>query len=47
MKTAKSKIVSAVMAALAVLALSACSNTFQGIGQDIEKAGEKIQSSAK
>jgi predicted small secreted protein len=30
---------------LAVLALgmSACSNTFHGVGEDIENAGEKIQ----
>jgi predicted small secreted protein len=28
---------------LAVFALSACSNTFEGAGKDIEKAGQKIQ----
>lgn len=25
------------------LALSACSNTAEGVGRDVEKAGEKIQ----
>jgi predicted small secreted protein len=30
----------------AVLALSAC-NTVKGVGQDIQKAGEKIEGAAK
>lgn len=29
--------------ACAVVSLSACSNTLDGAGRDIEKAGEKIQ----
>lgn len=28
---------------LAALSLSACSNTAQGFGRDMEKAGQKIQ----
>ena len=28
---------------IALLGLTACGNTFQGMGQDIEKMGEKIQ----
>ena len=33
-------------AAMALLSLSAC-NTVQGVGRDIEKAGESIQGAAK
>jgi predicted small secreted protein len=32
--------------ALLVLALSAC-NTVKGVGQDLQKAGEKIEDAAK
>ncbi len=28
---------------VAVMALAGCSNTFDGAGKDIEKAGQKIQ----
>ncbi|MFP4314464.1 MAG: entericidin A/B family lipoprotein [Alphaproteobacteria bacterium] len=28
---------------LSILVLSACSNTAEGMGRDIEKAGQKIQ----
>ncbi len=35
-----------VIAIAAVLALSAC-NTIKGVGQDIQKAGEKIEGAAK
>lgn len=28
---------------LALISLSACSNTAEGIGRDVEKAGQKIQ----
>ncbi len=31
------------MITLALATLSACSNTFDGAGRDIERAGEKIQ----
>lgn len=43
MKTVK------LIAAMFVLSVSlgACGNTLQGIGQDIERAGEKIQGAAK
>jgi len=33
--------------ALSVIALSACGNTLQGVGQDIERAGEGLQNVAK
>jgi|MDTB01.1.fsa_nt_gb predicted small secreted protein len=29
------------------LSLSACGNTLNGLGQDIERAGEKVQSATK
>ena len=35
-----------IAAALAALSLSAC-NTVRGVGQDIQKAGEKIEGAAK
>jgi entericidin B len=44
--TGKVKNCVAVLSALAVLLLAAC-NTMQGIGKDIEKAGEAIQRSTK
>ncbi|MCS5597449.1 MAG: entericidin A/B family lipoprotein [Pseudomonadota bacterium] len=34
-------------AAILTLSVSACSNTFHGVGQDIEKAGTKIQKATK
>ncbi|MAH05728.1 MAG: entericidin EcnA/B family protein [Alphaproteobacteria bacterium] len=34
-------------AAILTLSVSACSNTFHGVGQDIEKAGAKIQKATK
>ncbi len=34
-------------AAILTLSVSACSNTFHGVGQDIEKAGAKIQDATK
>jgi predicted small secreted protein len=36
----------AILVALATLGLTAC-NTMQGLGQDIERGGEKLQDSAK
>jgi predicted small secreted protein len=36
----------AVLLALAALSLTAC-NTMQGVGEDIEQGGEKLQDSAK
>ncbi|MBK1683506.1 entericidin A/B family lipoprotein [Rhodoferax fermentans] len=35
-----------VVSAAALLLLSAC-NTVKGVGQDLQKAGEKIESAAK
>jgi predicted small secreted protein len=36
----------AILLALAALGLTAC-NTMQGVGEDIERGGEKLQDSAK
>jgi entericidin B len=36
----------AILLALAALSLTAC-NTMQGVGEDIEQGGEKLQDSAK
>jgi predicted small secreted protein len=38
---------SSLFCALICLALAACSNTFKGMGQDIERAGEAIQKAVK
>jgi entericidin B len=35
-----------ILSALALTALAGC-NTFRGIGQDVERGGEKIQDSAE
>lgn len=43
MKTVISKFAAGALVVGATVSLCACSNTFHGIGQDIEKAGEKIQ----
>jgi predicted small secreted protein len=32
---------------LSVIALSSCANTLQGVGEDIERAGEGLQRVAK
>ncbi len=33
----------AILACLALLAVGGCANTFQGVGEDVENAGEYIQ----
>ncbi|TAG77043.1 MAG: entericidin A/B family lipoprotein [Burkholderiales bacterium] len=40
------KKLSLVLATMAALALAGC-NTMQGIGKDVQKAGEKIEDAAK
>ena len=40
------KMLIALAALVATLALSAC-NTFEGLGKDISKAGDKIEEAAK
>lgn len=44
MKMNKTMMLSALM--LSVLAVSACQNTWHGAGEDVEKAGEKMQDSS-
>ena len=45
METVMIKLISAALAA-SLLALAGC-NTMQGLGQDIERGGEKLQEKAK
>jgi predicted small secreted protein len=40
------KILSLILATIAALALAGC-NTMQGIGKDVQKAGEKIEDASK
>ncbi len=40
------KKLSLILAAIAALALAGC-NTMQGIGKDVQKAGEKLEDAAK
>jgi predicted small secreted protein len=40
------KIVSALLLSLIVLSLSAC-NTIEGVGKDVQKAGEAVEDAAK
>lgn len=41
-----SRLITAIAAIALALGLSAC-NTIKGVGQDIQKAGEKIEGAAK
>ena len=47
MKNDKSKFALALIAVIGLCGLAACSNTFQGAGQDIQNAGEAVEDAAK
>jgi len=38
---------SIVLSVMLAMTLAGCSNTFKGVGQDIERAGEAIQKAVK
>lgn len=40
------KRITVILSALAIAALAGC-NTFRGVGEDVERGGEKIQESAE
>ncbi len=40
---ARSYVIAALALIILTLSVTACSNTFDGLGRDVERAGEKIQ----
>lgn len=46
-KPTSTRILALTLLGLATLGASACTNTLDGAGQDIERAGEKVQETAR